>query len=501
MNKKLIPRFALLLLLLTALLLSSCNAAPGSQEQNGGAEETGSTDMAVLENGALYRIESVYNGNSMSAYNFGTTNNCSICLYKYGSDLSQLWRAVDCGNGSYALENMSSGLYLSRKKTSSQLCGKTADSAQAAQQWVIERQGDSFCIKHPDDGAYVGVLDNAEGEGAYVCDSGLAEISPALEWSFTKMSDGKGEYPRVLILTGDYKGSAGTPEIAKYNGVYYSFSMGGAITIKMSRDLHSWVGIGTAWQSKPSWLMSTFGYDGIWAPGIYKIGEKYFLYYCVSTLGSQNSAIGVAVNTTLDPDDPAYEWADQGMVIRSYKGGLYNCIDPNIIIDENGQPWLVFGSYWNGIFVRKLDPETGMLDTSDTAARNIAAGKATEASFMIKHGDYYYLFVAKGPMASGYYWAVARSESIFGPFVNKTGSPSLSGGYTRLTEYKQGIEGTGHASVFQDDDGTYYMVSESWENREVSTTPTILHISTIVWTEDGWPVTALDRDVLGALGE
>ena len=36
---------------------------------------------------------------------------------------------------------------------------------------------------------------------------------------------------------------------------------------------------------------------------------------------------------------------------------MWNAIDPNIIIDENGTPWMNFGSFWDGIKMVKLTPD------------------------------------------------------------------------------------------------------------------------------------------------
>jgi arabinan endo-1,5-alpha-L-arabinosidase len=75
---------------------------------------------------------------------------------------------------------------------------------------------------------------------------------------------------------------------------------------------------------------------------------QYYLYYAVSAFGKNTSAIGVATNKTLDPSDKNFNWIDHGEVIESVPGrDLWNAIDPNLIIAEN-EPWLVFGSFWNG---------------------------------------------------------------------------------------------------------------------------------------------------------
>jgi arabinan endo-1,5-alpha-L-arabinosidase len=48
--------------------------------------------------------------------------------------------------------------------------------------------------------------------------------------------------------------------------------------------------------------------DSVWAPDAHLIGDTYYVYYAVSTLGSQNSGIGVASSKTLDSGS----WTDHG---------------------------------------------------------------------------------------------------------------------------------------------------------------------------------------------
>jgi arabinan endo-1,5-alpha-L-arabinosidase len=68
------------------------------------------------------------------------------------------------------------------------------------------------------------------------------------------------------------------------------------------------------------------------------------------------SCIGVATNKTLDPEDDGFGWTDHGKVIQSVPGrDLWNAIDPNLAMDEGGTPWLVFGSFWSGMKMVKLD--------------------------------------------------------------------------------------------------------------------------------------------------
>ena len=131
-----------------------------------------------------------------------------------------------------------------------------------------------------------------------------------------------------------------------------------------------------------------------------------------------------------------------------------------------------------------------------------------EAPYLIKRGDYYYLFVAMGSLnqTADYYWSVGRSTNLTGPYYDKDGNPMLNSNSSTLaplTEWKEGVQGVGHAQPFYDADADqWYMVSESWEYRtEEDTAPIKLHISTIVWNEAGWPFTALSADLLNELAE
>ena len=63
----------------------------------------------------------------------------------------------------------------------------------------------------------------------------------------------------------------------------------------------------------------------------------------------------MATNATLDPDAADFKWQDHGIVVRSVPNrDLWNAIDPNVMQDEAGVPWLTFGSFWGGIKLVKL---------------------------------------------------------------------------------------------------------------------------------------------------
>ena len=120
----------------------------------------------------------------------------------------------------------------------------------------------------------------------------------------------------------------------------------------------------------------------------------------------------------------------------------------------------------------------------------------SEAPYIIKKGDYYYLFTAKGTIDSTdtYCNVVGRSTSLTGPYYDKNGVSMLEGGGTVVAQTIGLINGPGHDSIFTAPNGDHYMVGEYFYGDKVN-----LFISTIEWTADGWPVTALTPNALEIL--
>jgi hypothetical protein len=175
------------------------------------------------------------------------------------------------------------------------------------------------------------------------------------------------------------------PVIIKQGDTWYIFATGIGITRKRSEDGTHWERMAPVFSPQPEWnrQMIPFNDGNLWAPDIIHYQGKYYLYYSVSSFGSNTSAIGLATNVTLDPTDPDYAWVDEGVVIHSTDTDNYNTIDPNVAQDRDGNLWLSFGSFWSGIKLIRLDPET-MKPAADATLRSIAAkpgNTAIEAPF------------------------------------------------------------------------------------------------------------------------
>jgi arabinan endo-1,5-alpha-L-arabinosidase len=262
-----------------------------------------------------------------------------------------------------------------------------------------------------------------------------------------------------------------------------------------SADLKEWKFCGHVFDGVPAWALQKLpAARGIWAPDVAYAHGEYRLYYAVSTFGSNHSVIGLTTNKTLDPERPDYHWNDEGLVIESNAPGSqpddFNAIDPNLLQAPGGAMWLAFGSFWDGIKMRRIDPDTGKLSAADTKLYSLATRRpsqtAIEAPYVVHHDSYYYLFVSFDRCCRGkdstYKIMVGRATEPTGPYVDRDGKPMLEGGGTLLMEGNDVWKGPGGQSIFSSAAGDVmaYHAYDGVDGRAV------LHISTLTW-ENGWP--------------
>nr|WP_242696036.1 family 43 glycosylhydrolase [Pedobacter sp. SYSU D00873] len=302
------------------------------------------------------------------------------------------------------------------------------------------------------------------------------------------------------------------PVMAKQGDNYYLFCTGWGISVWSSKDLKNWKKEKAVFAEAPQWAIKAVpGFKGhIWAPDIAYYNGEYYLYYSISAFGKNTSAIGLATNKTLDPSSADFRWVDHGKVIQSYPGVTnWNAIDPNIVTDKKNKPYLLFGSFWDGLQLvelskdgksiigdsirlktiasRKKDPEAANPPAIDDNPVD-AGGNSIEAPFVFKKGKYYYLFASidyccKGPKST-YKMIVGRSRSVEGPYLDKEGIPMAKGGGSTVLQGDSKWYGVGHNSAYTFDK-TDYLIFHGYDASDNGIPK--LRVEKMNW-KNGWPV-------------
>lgn len=318
------------------------------------------------------------------------------------------------------------------------------------------------------------------------------------------------------------------PYIRKFGDTYYSYSTDaiwfaprnpddtvrrgmpktGNVQMRKSNDLVNWSFEGWAFDSIPSeaWdyvfpISGNRTSRGLWAPAIYKEGDVYRMYYCLSTFGSRVSTIGLSESA-----DPLGPWEAKGLVVKTSDSTAMNGIDPTIIEDaENGKLWMVYGSFFGGIYALELDRATGLAKTEGDLGTMIAhranwQTENMEAPEIIYNPDTrkYYLFTSYGPLFTTYNVRVCMADHPEGPYTDYLGVdprgevntfPILTAPYK--FENHSGWQGMAHCTCFQDGRGNYFLASQG----RPSSNPGMMDLCVrrMFFRADGWPVVSPER--------
>ena len=306
--------------------------------------------------------------------------------------------------------------------------------------------------------------------------------------------------PRVLPLSGDIH-THDPSLIQDRHGTWYVFSTGdpavagGTVQIRRSPDLLHWSYAGNLFDAIPAWALAAVpGATNVWAPEVHEHAGTYYVYYAVSTPGQNNSVIGLATNTTLDPSRSDYHWVDRGLVTRTTFANDYNAIDPAVIDDATGTPYLALGSFWSGIRMFQLQWPSGMLAPGQGEPLRLAdrfvPPNAIEAASLVRTHGHYYLFVSFDFCCQGtnstYKIAVGRSDVVTGPYYDRLGTPLEHGGGTVILSENGTMFGPGGESA------SPALLAYHWYDATANG-DFRLGIRTIAW-DDGWPVVASSSD-------
>lgn len=285
--------------------------------------------------------------------------------------------------------------------------------------------------------------------------------------------------------------------------LYYTYSSEGGI--RRSKDLISWEYIGNAVTDIPEkskkWNQSDA--IGALAPDIIKVGDEYRLYSAAGTMpyGSHRSSLYLLVGAS--PEGP---FTPRDAVVNSSNEDNLNAIDANPVIEEEtGEHYLIYGSFWGGIFALHLNPRNGLAYEEGfgtcIARRPKWADCAIEGPYVKYNPDtgYYYLFVSYGSLKSDYNIRVGRSKCITGPYLDPNGRDMRDVddfknevGFMIACGYRfddsQGWMAPGHNSVLHDDDGSWYLVHHARPYQFEEINEYKMQVRKMLWTADGWPV-------------
>ncbi|KAL5042897.1 putative arabinan endo-1,5-alpha-L-arabinosidase D [Aspergillus fruticulosus] len=243
--------------------------------------------------------------------------------------------------------------------------------------------------------------------------------------------------------------AAHDPSIIRHNEYFYLFKGGIHIPVFRASNLSGpWERLGTV-LSGPSTVQKQ-NQRRPWAPMVTQWKNQFYCFYSISQNGKRNSAIGVATSDSIEPGG----WSDHGALVNTghgpgsavYPFNVSNAIDPAFFADPlTGQPYLQYGSYWEGIFQVPLAED---LLSVENATRPDAdhlvylpekKPKPNEGAFVSYRAPYYYAWFSHGQCChfktqgfpkegNEYSIRVGRSTSVHGPFVDRDNKDLLDGG-------------------------------------------------------------------------
>lgn len=254
--------------------------------------------------------------------------------------------------------------------------------------------------------------------------------------------------PYVLCVRGEYYLYA----TSHFNG-YYCWK---------SKNLSDWEGPNICYEATEK----SFGNSCFWAPEVYELSGKYYMYYTAQWKIFEEEALRIGVAVSDSPEGP-FEDVLEEMPLFDFD---YGALDAHILKDGKrnylyysraGADHYVDGAKESDIYVVELGEDFISVkgegiqilrpEQKWEKAKNPENQFWNEGAFVVKHEDRYHMMYSANYYASKDYGiGGAVADSPMGPFVKYANNPILSSSQT--------ISGPGHNSVVCTDDGSYYCV-------------------------------------------
>lgn len=214
-----------------------------------------------------------------------------------------------------------------------------------------------------------------------------------------------------------------------------------------SKDLQNWQDEGVILDLKTEQVQWAIGYA--WAPAIVKKNEYYYFYYC-GKRPDGISGIGVAKGQT--PIGPFQDIGKPLLTIEMvHEAGVKmgQVIDPEIFVEDDGTPYLLFGNGHAAIVELNEDMISVKLDT----LTNIEGlFDFREALHVLKRGNYYHFTWSCDDTGNeNYHVNYGISDHLFGPVHFQ---------YTILEKNpSKDIYGTGHHTIIKGKEEHGYIIA------------------------------------------
>lgn len=223
------------------------------------------------------------------------------------------------------------------------------------------------------------------------------------------------------------------PDVQNYNGTYWVFPTrpkqetdpGGyvckTIDIFSSTDLVNW----TKYPSVISPDNVKWIQKALFAPNGINRNGKYYIYFSANAINGDGQLGGIGVAVADNPQGPYTDAIGAPLinVVRNNAGPM----DQDVFIDDDGQAYMVYGS-WGDCNVVKLNDDMISLGTwpDGTVYKKITPNKTGERDDyfegpkMFKRNGIYYMTYSSGVWVDYTYTVCyATSDSITGPFVKQ----------------------------------------------------------------------------------
>ena len=310
--------------------------------------------------------------------------------------------------------------------------------------------------------------------GAKSRQEGLLSVHGAawqhLRWARGLEGERRADLGNGQFLNPVFSGDHPDPALIRVGEVFYltfsSFEAYPGLLIWQSRDLINWTPVTAA-------LRTYIG--SVWAPALAHHDGRFYLYIPARTADYRSIYVIHADRI----DGPWSEPIDLRLPAH---------IDPDHVVDEDGQRWLFLsGGDRVALSPDGLSTRAGVEHIYDPwryPESWTVESFSPEGPKITRRGEYWYMITAVGGTVgppTGHMVIVARAKTLAGPWQDCPHNPIV-----RTWSAAEKWWSRGHATLIEAPDGRWWMAYHGYENGFWTLGRQML-LDPVRWTADGWP--------------